>query len=108
MNEQKIINNALRHVLDILEKVNHYPYHNINHTLDVYARCGYLCDKEFVHLEDKTDVLLSALFHDTGFISRYANNEPIGAEIARKYLRSIGWREDRVERVSGIIMATVL
>ena len=65
MNEQKIINNALRYVIDLLEKVNHYPYHNINHTLDVYSRSQYLADKEFVYLEDKTDLLLAALFHDT-------------------------------------------
>lgn len=38
MGEQKIINSALRYVLDLLDPINHYPYHNINHTLDVYAR----------------------------------------------------------------------
>jgi HD superfamily phosphodiesterase len=63
--EQKILNNALRYVLDLLEQINYYPYHNINHTLEVYGRCSYLCDKEFVYLQDKTDVLLAALFHDT-------------------------------------------
>lgn len=46
MDEQKIINNALHYILDILDPINHYPYHNINHTLDVYTRVGYLTDKE--------------------------------------------------------------
>lgn len=108
MNEQKIINNALRYVLDLLEKVNHYPYHNINHTLDVYARSDYLCDKEFVRLEDKTDVLLAALFHDTGFVKQYNNNEAIGAKIAREYLEWINLREDRIVNIEWIIMATVV
>ncbi len=38
MDEQKIINNVLRYILDLLDPINHYPYHNINHTLDVYSR----------------------------------------------------------------------
>jgi len=108
MNEQKIINNTLRYVLDLLEKVNHYPYHNINHTLDVYARSEYLCDKEFVHLEDKTDVLLWALFHDTWFVEQYALNEEIWARIAEDYLRKIEWREDRIEKIKWIILATIV
>ena len=65
MIENKIVVTALRYVLDMLDEVNHYPYHNINHTLDVYSRCDYLADKEFIYLEDKTDLLLAALFHDT-------------------------------------------
>ncbi|MDD2565830.1 MAG: HD domain-containing protein [Candidatus Gracilibacteria bacterium] len=108
MSEQKIINNVLRYVLDLLEKVNHFPYHNINHTLDVYSRSEYLADKEFVHLEEKTDLLLAALFHDTGFIEQYNQNEVIGARIAREYLESINWREERISRIEGIIMATVV
>lgn len=108
MNEQKIINNALRFVLDLLEKVNFYPYHNINHTLDVYSRSEYLCDKEFIHLEDKTDVLLGALFHDTGFIESYSQNEIIWARIAREYLEKINWREDRIVKIEWIIMATII
>lgn len=108
MSEQKIINNVLRYVLDLLEKVNHFPYHNINHTLDVYSRSEYLADKEFVHLEEKTDLLLAALFHDTGFIEQYNQNEVIGARIAREYLESINWREERISRIEWIIMATVV
>lgn len=46
MDDQKTINNVLRYILDLLEPINHYPYHNINHTLDVYARVGHLADKE--------------------------------------------------------------
>ena len=46
MDEQKIINNVLHYILDLLDPINHYPYHNINHTLDVYTRVGHLTDKE--------------------------------------------------------------
>ncbi|EKE26849.1 MAG: metal dependent phosphohydrolase [uncultured bacterium (gcode 4)] len=108
MNEQKIINNALRCVIDLLEKVNHYPYHNINHTLDVYSRVWYLCDKEFVYLEEKTDLLIAALFHDTWFIESYSENEIIWARIAREYLEKINFREDRIKNIENIILATIV
>jgi len=46
--EQTAINKALHYVIDLLDPLNHYQYHNINHTLDVYSRAGYLCDSEFI------------------------------------------------------------
>ncbi len=108
MNEQKIINNALRHVLDLLERVNHYPYHNINHTLDVYTRVWYLTDKEGIYGEDKTDLLIAALFHDTGFTVQYMNNEKIGMDITRKYLEKIKYPESRIQKIERLILSTVL
>lgn len=108
MDEQKTINDALRYVLDLLEPINHYPYHNINHTLDVYSRVGHLTDHENVSYEDKTDLLLCALFHDTGFTQQYFNNEQLGANIARKYLENVSWPEDRIVKIERLIMATIL
>lgn len=108
MNEQSIINDSIRYVLDLLEKVNYYPYHNINHTLDVYSRCDYLCDKEFVRLQDKTDVLLAALFHDTWFTIDYFKNEMLWVKIAQEYLNSINFDKDRIINVSNIIAATIV
>ncbi|EKD66850.1 MAG: metal-dependent phosphohydrolase [uncultured bacterium (gcode 4)] len=108
MHEQKIINEVLKYVIDLLSKVNHYPYHNINHTLDVYSRVWHLADKEFVYLEEKTDLLLAALFHDTWFVESYFQNEIIGAKIARKYLEGVGFREDRIKRIENMILATIV
>lgn len=108
MNEQKIINNVLRYVLDLLEPINHYPYHNINHTLDVYSRVGHLTDKEGIFTEDKTDLLIAALFHDTGFTVQYMDNERIGMSIARAYLEGISYAESRIQKIERLILSTVL
>lgn len=108
MDEQKTINNALRYVLDLLDPINHYPYHNINHTLDVYSRVGHITDKENITGEDRTDLLIAALFHDTGFTREYYKNEAIGAKIARNYLENILWPEERIQKIERLIMATVL
>jgi HD superfamily phosphodiesterase len=108
MGEQKIINNVLHYIIDILEPINHYPYHNINHTLDVYARVGYLADKEGISNKDRTDLLIAALFHDTGFTIQYTNNERIGVDIARKYLEEISYEESRIQKIERLILATIL
>ncbi len=108
MNEQKIINNVLHYILDLLDPINHYPYHNINHTLDVYTRVWYLTDKEGVFWEDKTDLLIAALFHDTGFTVQYLDNEKIWMQIAREYLENIGYEENRIQKIERLILSTVL
>ena len=108
MDEQTTINDALHYVLNLLGPINHYPYHNINHTLDVYSRVVHLTDREAISREDTTDLLLSALFHDTGFTKAYFNNEIIGAAIARRYLENIDWPENRIVKIERLIGATVL
>ena len=75
--EREILAKARTHAFSLIEKVDHYPYHNVGHTIDVYARTAYLADVENVTEEEKTDLLLAAAFHDTGFSSSYAQNEPI-------------------------------
>lgn len=108
MDEQKTINDIIRHVLDLLDPINHYPYHNINHTLDVYSRVGHLVDKEGINGRDRTDLLIAALFHDTGFTVQYTANETIGASIARTYLEKISWEESRIQKIERLILSTVL
>ena len=74
----------------------------------MYTRVGYLTDKEWIHGEDKTDLLIAALFHDTGFTVQYTNNERIGMQIARKYLENIQYEESRIQKIERLIFATVL
>ena len=48
------------------------------------------------------------MFHDTGFIVEYDNNEPIGAKIAKNYLRSTGYDRADIYIIENIIIATRL
>lgn len=98
---------AYRHILRILQPVKHYPYHNIGHTLDVFRRARELAQAEGVGTDEQVDLLLAALFHDTGFIESYGGNEQIGARIAREWLQEHGHPEARIVRVEEIIMATI-
>jgi uncharacterized protein len=95
---------AYKHVLQLLQKVKHYPYHNIGHTLDVFRRARELAKSEHISPEEEEDVLLAALFHDTGFIESYSK---IGVRIARDWL-TLQWHpKTRIARVESLILATI-
>lgn len=48
------------------------------------------------------------MFHDTGFTKQYFNNELLGAQIARRYLENINWKEDRIKKIERLIISTIL
>lgn len=108
MTDREILTKARAHAFSLIEQVDHYPYHNLGHTIDVYARAAYLADMEGVDEEKKTDLLIAAAFHDTGFSVSYPQNESIGADIAENFLRANGHPEERIFRVRRVILATVL
>jgi uncharacterized protein len=108
MPEREILAKARTHALGLIAPVDHYPYHNVGHTLDVYSRTGYLADVEGVSPEEKTDLLIAAVFHDTGFSVAYPKNEIIGADLAEAFLRKEGHPEERIVRIRRIILATIV
>lgn len=97
---------ARSYVSILLESLNNHPYHNIDHTFSVYLRTKYLCECEGITWNEKEDILIAALFHDTGFTEVYKKNESNGAQIARSWLQQRNHSEDRIKRVERIIMAT--
>lgn len=108
IDEQIALDNIYKFITDILKDLNHYPYHNLEHTLDVYTRCEYLCDKEWIYWENRIDLLIGALFHDVWFLEKYSKNEEIAAIMAEEFLAVLNWRKDRIAKIKWIIMATVV
>ena len=47
---------------------------------------------------------IAALFHDTGFVIQYDDNEVIGAKIARNYLRTVLYNEDKIKTIENITL----
>ncbi len=103
-----LIEEARKHTSSLLEACKNYPYHNPRHTTWVFDRATYLALSEWVEGDDLEDLQLAALFHDTGFTEQYQKNEHIGAMIARKWLIDKWHDKNRIEKIEGIIMATVL
>ncbi len=82
-------------------------YHGIHHTRDdVLPAVERLAALASV---GDTNLLLlrtAALYHDTGYIEQYTNNEPVGARIAQETLVNFGYSPDQVEIIVQMILAT--
>lgn len=106
--EQVVVESAITFVLNILKNVDKYPFHNIWHTFEVFARSKYLCEQLWINKEDSIDVMLWAIFHDTWYAKQYIKNEEIWARIAEIFLIKKWWKTERIEKIKWIIMATTL
>ena len=83
-----------------------YHYHDIKHTMEVFRASMSYGRSEGLKQKDLILLGIAALFHDTGYISLYEKNEPVGADIARKYLLREGFGKRDITKVSSLIMAT--
>ncbi len=104
-----IVKKAQEYALGIIqENCSHYPFHNVQHTTNVFHRTQKLAHEENLSPEDTEDLQIAALFHDTGFAKQYPKNEYIWARIAKNWLKKQNYPEDRIEKIENMIMATVL
>jgi HD superfamily phosphodiesterase len=94
------------------ELPSHIKYHNADHTLHptkgVVAVANNLAVLENISEHDRELLVAAAYFHDTGYIREYDKNEPIGARMAGRILKLIGYKADEVEKVQEMILATDL
>lgn len=97
-------------VVDLLKSLydKWYYFHNLQHTLDVYERVGYLAEKSKLSKKECEWLRLASLFHDTGFIFRYDDNEYYGAKIAERFLVHNNYPKIWINKVKKLIMATVV
>lgn len=93
MYSHNIVQEAYEYVLSLLKdtKENGYCFHNLDHTLEVYERAIYICNKENINDELSELVKLWALFHDTGFLYQYDNNEPMARNLLEKFSKKKDW-----------------
>ncbi len=105
--ETDIIKDAKQYVSYLLLPLEDYYYHHYEHALDVMERSVYLAGKEGANEQEKEMLALAGLFHDTWFVIQYDKNEYIGSKIARNYLKTILYPEDKIEKVTQLILATI-
>ena len=85
MDENKILLKAKRYVNKLLVPLERHYYHSYNHAVEVMERAIYLWEKEWLSCSDLEILGLAWLFHDTGFVIQYDNNEQIWSKIAQNY-----------------------
>ncbi len=81
-------------------------YHNFQHTLDVCESVERLAEMEAIEGESLILLQTAALFHDTGFIWQYENNEPLACDFARQILGNYDYTPEQTEHICRMILAT--
>jgi adenylate cyclase len=83
-------------------------YHNIQHTGHVYRQVELLGQGEEVSQEDMLLLRSAALLHDMGYIETYDEHESRSVEYAREILPLYRFKEDHIDAICKLIMATKL
>ena len=104
---KKIIEKAKGYVNVLLAPLEHLYYHQYEHSLDVSKRAVEIWKKEWLNNNDLELLELAWIFHDTGFIIQYENNEYIWAKIARNFLKWNLYPENKIKEIERIILATI-
>ncbi len=97
---------AMSYVNKLLLPLEWLYYHQYNHSLEVMDRAMYLWEKEKVTPEEIEILGLAGLFHDSWFVIQYDDNEYIGAKIAKNYLKTSLYPEEKIKTIERLILAT--
>ena len=106
---QQNFNNIRDYFIDKLmqnEFVSKLKYHGPHHTIDVMEAAERIGRAEGLGEEDLMLVKIAALFHDSGFLNKYQNNEPEGAKLAQRELPRYGFTNSQVKIIEGMVLAT--
>jgi uncharacterized protein len=97
-----------KHVLDKLrgELPQYLAYHGMNHTLDVSNVCEQYIRREKLGERDRYLLRMGAIVHDMGFLIGAVNHEAVGAEMAGALMKDLGMKQDVINEVKGLVMAT--
>ncbi len=88
------------------ELPNKLIYHNVHHTINVEKAAMRLANLEGIDEEGTILLRTAVLFHDSGFIYQYENNEEFGAKLAEQTLPYYGYTAEHIEIIKKIILAT--
>ncbi len=81
-------------------------YHNFQHTIDVCESVDRLAELERITGNRLMLLQTAAIFHDTGFLWRYDNNEDLACNFARQLLPEYGYSNDETDHICRMIMST--
>jgi predicted metal-dependent HD superfamily phosphohydrolase len=81
-------------------------YHDLNHTLNVEKAAIRFARLEGVDDESMQLLQTAVLYHDSGFILRYDENEQFAIQLAQSNLPRFGYTPDQISKVIQIISST--
>ncbi|MCF8373397.1 MAG: HD domain-containing protein [Bacteroidales bacterium] len=105
-------------MIDLLEETEGYVknlfenipdnliYHQLSHTIEVVEAARTIGQAIHLSPEEMQILLLSAWFHDTGYLKTYLHHEEESIHIARQFFNSINANSKLIEQIAGCINAT--
>ena len=83
-----------------------YGYHDIEHTLMVEKAVMRIAKLEGITDVERVVLRTAALYHDSGFLFQYENNEQFAVELAKIHLPQFGYSDELIARVCELILST--
>lgn len=81
-------------------------FHNLKHTIDVYAQVELIGREEALSEEDILLLRTAALFHDAGLTVDYETYKEMGVKLLRDILPHYNYTSSQIERIAGLIRST--
>ena len=81
-------------------------YHGIHHTLDVLKAVNQYIKRYKVQAQEAKLLRIGALLHDIGFTVTYIDHELQSVEIASTLMSELGFSNDHIKTIKGLILAT--
>ncbi len=82
-------------------------YHGLHHTQDdVLPAAERLAVRAGLDAEKTLLLKTAALYHDAGFLFRYADNEVLASALAEQTLPQFGYRPEQIQVIQALIEAT--
>lgn len=81
-------------------------YHDLNHTMNVEKAAIRFAKLEGVDEESMQLLQTAVLYHDSGFILRYDDNEQFAMQLAQSNLPRFGYTPEQITKVKQIIAST--
>ncbi|MCX7696474.1 MAG: HD domain-containing protein [Bacteroidales bacterium] len=81
-------------------------YHGVQHTLSVMEAAELYAENEAIFGKERSILLTAALFHDSGYLVRYENNESISVGLCWTVLPEFGYKNEDIQYIVKLIEAT--
>jgi HD superfamily phosphodiesterase len=107
MKSNTIVKDAAEYVFNLFKDrlPGDYVYHNYNHTAEAVKACKRLSKSYNLTSRDYEVLLLSAIFHDTGYISSYDNHEEESVKFMKEYLQG-NYPDEDIKEIEQLILST--
>lgn len=101
---------AIRYTVNRLQRElpEWLTYHTYDHVKDVYRMSRLIGRAEGLDEDELKLVLTAAILHDSGFTLGTDQHEQKSCDIAREILPRFGYKEEQIETITSLIMATAI